>query len=160
MAGTSEALARELEAKVRDAVATLDGLDDTDWTKVTEAERWSVGVTAHHIAGVLEPISRMITTVATGQEPVPLRMDLIDAMNAQHAQDHARCTKTETIALLRRNAAVATAVIRGLSADQLARRGAVLAGVPPMSAEELIRGGVLGHLDEHFGSIRNTAGRD
>ena len=119
-----------------------------------------MGVTAHHIAGVLEPISGMITAVATGPVAVPLRMELIDAMNAQHARDFARCTKAETIALLRRNSALAAAAIRGLGADQLARRATVVEEAPPMSVEELITGGLLAHLDEHFGSIRKTVGHD
>jgi hypothetical protein len=51
-------------------------------------------------------------------------------------------------------------VIRGLSADQLATTGTVLADAPPMSAEALITGGLLTHIDEHFGSIRKTVGHD
>jgi hypothetical protein len=65
----SEALARQFEARIRDALATLARLSDTDWTMVTEAEQWSVGVTAHHIVGVLEPISQMVTAVVAGQSP-------------------------------------------------------------------------------------------
>jgi hypothetical protein len=161
MEAKSEALARQFEAKVQEALATLARLSDADWTKVTEAEKWSVGVTAHHIAGVLEPISQMIKAVVAGQSSAAaLRLDTIDGMNAQHARDYARCTKTETIELLQRGAAVAGGVIRGLSADQLAKKGTVLADAPPMSAEELITGGLLGHLDEHFGSIRKTVGHD
>ena len=33
MAAKSEALARQLEAKVRDATATLERLSDADWTR-------------------------------------------------------------------------------------------------------------------------------
>jgi hypothetical protein len=32
----------------------------------------------------------------------------------------------------------------------------VFAGVPPMSAEDVIKRALLGHIDEHFGSIRKT----
>jgi hypothetical protein len=85
---------------------------------------------------------------------------MVDWMNAQHAKDYARCTEAETIELLQTGAAVAAGVIRGLSADQLAKKGTVLADAPPMSAEELIMDGLLAHLDGHFGSIRKTVGRD
>ena len=157
MAAKSEALARQLEAKVRDATATLERLSDADWTKVTEAEQWSVGVTAHHIAGVPEAISQMVKAMVAGQSPAaPFRLDMVDGMNAQHAKDFARCTKAETTELLQRGAAVAAGVIRGLSAEQLATKGTVLADAPPMTVEELIAGGLLAHLDEHFGSIRKT----
>jgi hypothetical protein len=95
MGEKSEALARQLEAKVQDALATLERLGDADWTRVTEAEQWSVGVTAHHIAGVLEPISLMARALVAGQPPAGFRLDMVDAMNAQHARDYARCTKAE-----------------------------------------------------------------
>ena len=60
MVTKTEELARQFEAKSRDAMATLEKLGEADWTKVTEAEKWPVGVTAHHLASVLEPVSSMI----------------------------------------------------------------------------------------------------
>ena len=50
MAGRSEALAKKFEAKVAEATAVFEKLSDADWKKVTTAEKWPVGVTAHHIA--------------------------------------------------------------------------------------------------------------
>ena len=155
----SEALARELEAKAAEAVATIERLSDADWKKVTPAEKWSVGVTAHHYAGVLEAIAGMIETVATGRPFEPFTPALIDEMNARHARDHAGCTRAETIALLRKGTAVAAATIRGLHDDQLTKSAQVMSGIPPMTVEQLITGGLVAHLDEHFGSIRKTVGR-
>jgi hypothetical protein len=79
-------------------------------------------------------------------------------MNAAHAKEHANCSKAETIVLLEKGAATAAATVRGLSDDQLAKRGIVFADAPPMSAEELIMGGLINHIDDHFGSIRKTVG--
>ncbi len=115
------------------------------------------GVTAHHIAGVLEPISHMVKAVLAGQSG-NFSSDMIDEMNAKHAKDYAHCTKTETIELLKKGAGAAAAVVRGLSDDQLTKSGTVLTGAPPMTVEQLITGGLIAHLDEHFGSIRRTVG--
>lgn len=158
MGTKSEALAKQFEAKSQEAMATLERLGEADWKKVTAAEKWPVGVTAHHLAGAFEPISQMIQTVAAGQSVSGFTMEMLDAMNAQHAKDHADCTKAETIALHRQGTATAVAVIRGLSDDQLAKSGTVLLGVPPMTAEQLIVNGLLNHTDEHYGSIRKTVG--
>jgi hypothetical protein len=46
MGARSETLARQFEAKAREAAAVLEKLSDADWKKVTEAEGWTVGVTA------------------------------------------------------------------------------------------------------------------
>jgi PhnB protein len=158
VAPRSEALARRFEVKAQDALATLERLSAADWRKVTEAEKWSVGVTAHHLAGVLEPVSSMVKAMAAGQ-PLKFRLDTVDEMNAKHAKDHANCTKAETVELLRKGAAVAAAVVRALSDEDLARSGPLAPGAPPMTVEELIAGGLLGHIDDHFGSIRKTVGQ-
>jgi hypothetical protein len=34
----------------------------------------------------------------------------------------------------------------------------VFTGTPPMTAEQLIMLGLVGHIDEHMGSIRRTVG--
>jgi len=158
MGAKSEALAVEFEAKTRNALATLEQLGEADWKKVTAAEKWSVGVTAHHLASVPEPVSNMIRAVAAGQAPGNLTMELFDEMNARHARDFADCTRAETIALHRKGSATAAATIRGLSDVDLATSGTVLKGLPPMSAEQLITGALLAHVDEHYGSIRRTVG--
>ncbi|MGH7366428.1 MAG: DinB family protein [Candidatus Rokuibacteriota bacterium] len=158
MGARSEALARQFEAKAQEAMATLEQLGEADWRKVTEAEKWPVGVTAHHFAGALEPISHMVKAVADGQSLGDFSLDMLDEMNARHAKEYADCTKAETIALHSKGTATAAAAIRGLSDEQLARSAPLLTGAPPMTAEQLITGALLHHIDEHFGSIRKTVG--
>jgi hypothetical protein len=158
MAGKSAALADRFDMEIDRALATLEGLSDADWHKVTAAEGWPVGVTAHHFASVLEPISQLIEGLVAGR-PGTLSGSALDAMNAQHARDYADCTKPETIALLRKGAALASSTIRGLTDAELAKSGTALTNLPPMTAEQLIGAALLSHVDEHFGSIRATVGR-
>jgi hypothetical protein len=158
MGAKGAALAKQFEVKAREALATLERLSETDWKKVTEAEKWSMGVTAHHLASTLDPISNMIKAVAAGQSVSSFRLDELDEMNARHAKDYAGCTKAETTELLERNAAVAVATVRALSDDQLAKSATLFAGAPAMTAEQIITSGLLNHIDEHFGSITKTVG--
>jgi hypothetical protein len=154
----SEALAKQFEAKVQEAVAVIEKLSDADWKKVTEAEHWTVGVTAHHLASALEPVAGIITAIASGQSRGNFTRAMLDEMNARHAQEHANCTKAETIALLKRGAAAAVAVVRGLPDEQLARSGTVFRDASPMTVEQVITSGLITHIDAHFGSIRQTVG--
>jgi hypothetical protein len=140
-------------------VATLERLSDADWQKVTQGEKWTVAATAHHYASVLEPICGMIETVASGRSPEPFNAGMIDEMNARHARDYAGCAKAETIELLRKGVTAATATIRRLSDAQLAKSAKVMSTMPPLSVEQLVTGALLGHMDEHFGSIRKAVGR-
>lgn len=158
MGAKSEALARQFEAKAAEATAVLEKLSDADWKKTTAAEKWTVGVTAHHLARAYEPVAHMVTTIASGQALPHFTRQMLDEMNARHAVESAGCTKAETIALHKKGVAAAAAVVRGLSDEQLARTGIVFAGVPAMSSEQLVMGALINHVDEHMGSIRKTIG--
>jgi uncharacterized damage-inducible protein DinB len=158
MGAKGEALAKQFEAKAQEATAVLEKLSDADWKKMTAAEKWSVGVTAHHVAQSHEGISGIIKAVAAGQSMGNFTMDMLNDMNAKHAKDFANVSKAETIELHKKNAASAAAVVRGLSDDQLAKSATVLTGMPAMTTEQIVTNILINHIDDHFGSIRKTVG--
>jgi hypothetical protein len=158
MGAKGEAFAKEFEAKVDDALALLNRLSEADWKKTTAGESWTVGVTAHHLAGSYEPITGIIRAIAGGQTMPHFTPQMLDERNAQHAKEFAGCTKAETVAMIKKGAAGAAAAVRGLSDADLAKTGTVFAGMPPMSAEDMVKRALLSHLDEHVGSIRKTVG--
>jgi hypothetical protein len=156
MSARAESLAKQFEAKAAEMTAVIKGLSDADWKKTTAAEKWSVGVTAHHVAGGHEGILGIVKTLATGQSIPNFTMDMLDAMNATHAKEQAGCTKAETLALHEKGAAAAAAVVRGLSDAELDKNGTVLVGVPPMTTQQAIEGILINHINDHMGSIRKT----
>jgi uncharacterized protein (TIGR03083 family) len=158
MAAKGEGLAKQFEAKAQEATTVLERLSDADWTKTTSSEKWTVGVVAHHMAGAHEAIAGIVKTVASGQSVPNFTMDMLHDMNAKHAQEHAKATKAETVALHKKSAAAAAAVLRGLGDADYGKSGTVLSGMPPMSAEQVVGGILLRHIDEHLGSIRATTG--
>ena len=158
MGAKGEAYAKQFEAKAEEAVTVLQKLSAADWGKVTEAEGWPVGVTAHHLAGAFEPVAGIVTAIVSGQSRGDFSRGMLDEMNARHAKEHADCTKAETIALHRKGVAAAAAMLRGLSDDELAKSGIVFTDAPPMTAEQVVMGGLISHIDEHYGSIRKTVG--
>lgn len=158
MGARAEALAKEFEARAAEMTKAIGQLTEADWKKVTESEKWPVGVTAHHVAGGHEPISGLVKTVAAGQSVPNFTMEMLHASNAKHAQEHAGCTKAETLALHEKGAAAAAATVRGLSDADLDRSGTVLTGMPPMTAQQVIEGILTSHIGEHLQSIRKTVG--
>lgn len=158
MSARAETLAKTFEAKAADMTATLEKLSDADWKKVTEAEKWPVGVTAHHVAGAHESIAGIVKTIAGGQSLPNFTMDMLNQMNADHAKQFAGCTKAETIELHKKGSAAAAAAVRGLSDEQLGKSGTVLAGMPAMTAQQIVEGILINHIDDHMGSIKKTVG--
>jgi hypothetical protein len=117
-----------------------------------EDENRPVGTVAHHIGVALPRQLAMLRAIVAGEEvPAPSRTG-----NAVHAQANPQPDQGETVALVRGNAAEAAAVIRGLSDEDLDRRGRIMLG--EVSAAEAVERVFLGHITWHEGSIRATLG--
>lgn len=159
MGARAETLAKQFEAKAGELGGTIEKLSDAEWKKVTTAEKWPVGVTAHHVAGAHEGISGMVKTLASGQALPPFNMAMLDEMNAKHAKEFAGCTKAETLALHQKGAASAATIVRGLSDSELDRSGVLLTGMSPMTVQQIVEGILINHITEHLDSIRATVGR-
>ena len=158
MGARAEAFAKQFETKVQDATAVLEKLTDAEWKKITSAEKWSVGVTAHHIAMAHQGIGGIMKALADGKPGPNMPLKALDDMNAQHAKEHASCTKAETITLHKKNAAAAAALLRTIDDAAFDRSSKVFTEAPPMTAAQMA--GILSsHIDEHLGSIRSTVGR-
>ena len=159
MGAKGEALAKKFEAKVQEATAVFEKIGDADWKKVTSAEKWPVCVVAHHIAQAHLGLGGIVKRLADGTAgPPTISMDDIHAMNAQHAKEFAQCTKAETLALHRQNAATVAAILRGIEDAHFERKGPLLKGVPEMSAEQTaggrvtaFRGGLFSFRGRSFG---------
>jgi len=158
MATKSELLATRFETKARESAAVLERLSDPDWKKTTLAEKWTVGVTAHHLATAYDAVAGIVTTIASGGSRGHFTRAMLDELNARHAVEQAGCTKPETLALMRKTAAAAASVVRGLTDAELAKSGIVFDDTPPMTAEQLITRGLIEHTDEHLRSIQETVG--
>lgn len=158
MGARGESLAKQFEAKAQDVTAAIERLTDADWKKVTTAEKWTVGVVAHHIASSHQGLSGIVKMLAEGKPGPSIQMDMIHAGNAKHAQEFANVTKAETLTLHRSNAAAAAALLRGIGDAEFDRSGVVLNGMPPMSAAQLAGGLLCSHMEEHLGSIKATVG--
>jgi uncharacterized damage-inducible protein DinB len=159
MGARADMLAKQFEEKAGELTDTIDKLSDSDWKKVTAAEKWSVGVTAHHVAGSHEPIAGMAKAVASGQTLPPFTMEMLHEGNAKHAKEFAGCTKAETLALQKKRVASAAATVRGLSDAELDRTGTLLTDMPAMSVRQMIEAVLIDHVREHLDSIRATVNR-
>jgi hypothetical protein len=158
MGARAESLAKQYEAKAAEMTATINRLSDVDWKKTTAAEQWSVGVTAHHVAGAHEPIAGIAKTVASGQSIPNFTVAMLNEMNAKHAKDFAGCSKAETLALHQKGVTAAAAIVRGFSDAELDASGTVMAGMPPMTAQQVVESILINHINDHMGSIRKTVG--
>jgi DinB superfamily len=158
MGARAEQLARKFDESCAEMNKIVEALSDADWKKVTSAEKWPVGVVAHHAAEGHAGIAGLVQRVAQGQPLPGLTMDMLNANNAKHAKEQANVTKAETLALLKANGRKASDIVRALSDAELDRSASMLAGMPAMTAAQAIEGILINHVHEHLGSIRATTG--
>jgi len=155
MGARGETFAKQFESKAQEATAVFEKLNDADWKKVTSAEKWPVGVTAHHLASSHQGIGGIMKALADGKSGPNIPMDALHQMNAKHAQDFANCTKAETVELHKKNVSTTAALLRSLDDAAFDKSGTVFTGAPAMSAGQMA-GILCSHIDEHLGSIKKT----
>lgn len=155
MSGRVEALIGRFERANDEVIATVQGCSDQQWRSPCSGEQWPVAVTAHHIGTAYRPLAEMIRALATGQPLPAFTSEMLEARNAEHAQQYAGCSREETVELLRRGGREATAILRGLRDEQLDNGGPLpLLGGQPRSAAQLAEQALLGHTTGHLESIR------
>ena len=156
MGARAESLAKQFETRAAEMSKALGQLTDADWKKVTAAEKWSVGVTAHHVASSHEAIAGILKTLAAGRSIPGFTLDMLHDGNAKHAREFANCTKAETLALHEKGVAAAAATVRALSDAELESSGTVFTGAPSMTTQQAIEGILINHIADHLGSIQKT----
>jgi uncharacterized damage-inducible protein DinB len=156
MSDAAEVLAQRFVQANEEAIRVVESCPDQQWHTHHLSENRPVNVLAHHIAIGHLAIAEWAQSIATGQ-PVPaFTMESFTEPNARHAQQYAKVSKPEVIAELRRQGAAATSVVRGLTDEQLDRTGEFVGR--QWRVRELIEGVLIGHVNNHLGSIREALG--
>ena len=154
MSERAQELAARFEKANDEFIAIVQGCTDEQWHTSVPDDGRSVALVAHHVAGAYRAIASWVRMIAEGQPLPPMTQEMIDEGNAQFAAQRPNPTRQETVDLLRRNGERAASLVRGLSDEQLDRTGSTpLFGPNPLSAEQVIRGTLLGHLRGHRRSI-------
>ncbi len=139
-------------------IAFVDNCSDEDWRKVCSGEGWTVGVVAHHVAAGHFGAIDFVRMIVAGEAIPEITMETIDQMNAQHAKEHANCTREEVLALLRKNGSAFTGYLEGLSEADLVRTGYLAAIGGDVSAQQLIEMVILQLGGEHLDSMKAATG--
>lgn len=157
MGERAQALADRFDAANDDLIAVVNRLTDVQWKAECAREGWSVGVTAHHVAAWYDGTVWLIQAVANGLTEAPMTAEQLHRENAQHARQHAGCTRQETAEFLRRDGAKVVEAIRSLQDEHLDRRVKLHAG--EMTLERAIEFLLVDHVADHLRSIRDAVER-
>lgn len=155
MGTLGESLAIRLEQANEELIRAVESVSDERWTAACPDDGRQINVVAHHVAVGHTSIAGIVQVAAQGGPMPPITMDVIHQGNAEHAREHAGCSRAETVALLRTNGAAAATLVRGLSDEQLNRAVQFMGGdTQPLQIAENI---LIGHVTSHLAAMMATA---
>ena len=154
----SAQLAEQFEAAHDEFIGLIESLNDEQWHRSgknfpkridDEDEGRPLGVIAHHVATNGDWIMQRIQTMLAGGPLSPVNMRVI---NSEHAREHADVTKDEVLRLLRASKPRIAEAVRAIPDNQLDVQRDTPAG--PMSAAQRVERVLIGHMQQHQGSIQ------
>ena len=159
----AELLADRIEQGAATLAAFAESLTEAEW----EAPVWGngkdsrpIGVIVHHVASVYPIEIDLARTIASGRAVTGVTPEVVDQMNAKHAQEHVAVSKAATLELLRRNSRAAAAVVRAFTDEELDRAASFSLNYDaPLTAQFVIEDHALRHSWHHLGRIRAAMGR-
>lgn len=135
-------------------------LSDSEWQMPVEGDGRTVGVVIHHVASTYPLEIELAKLLASGKPITDATMDVVDQMNAEHAQEYAAVEKQETLEFLRSKSRVAAEAVRMFSSEELDNAANVsLNADAPLTAQFFIEDHALRHSFHHLDRIRATLNR-
>ena len=152
-----QALADRFAAFNQQLISFVEQCAAADLRKITQAEGWSVGVTALHVGAIHYPIVQWVQMMVEGTPTPALTMADIDQINLQHTQEHANCTQAEVLDLLRQEGDKAYVYLITLDDTDLNRQAYLKVLDATISAGQLFTAILIDQAEEHLVSMKATA---
>ena len=157
MSKRSDALADRLEQGAAALANFAAALTNDEWNVRTPKDGRKIGVIVNHVATVYPLEIEFAQMVAKGQAVTDLTMEVINAMNADHATANDGVTKEQTLDLLRRNSEAAAAAIRALSDEELDEAVSVsLYGGATLTCQFVLEDHAVRHSYHHLARLKSA----
>jgi hypothetical protein len=157
MTRRADALADRLEQGANNLADLAAALTDAEWRIRVPGDGRTVGVIVHHVATMYPLEIELAQAVAEGKAIAGVTWDAVHEINAKHAREHAKTTRDEAIALLRRNAELAAQAIRALRDEQLDSAAPIsLYFDTPLTCQFFLEDHAVRHSWYHTGRIRQA----
>lgn len=155
----AEMLADRLLEGANSLANYAEGLSIAEWNKPVKGDGRNIGVVVHHVASVYPVEVELAEVIASGKAITDVTKEVIDRMNAEHAEKYANVGKDETLELLKKNSSDAADKVRRLSDADLDNAESVsLNSNAPLTTQFFIEDHALRHSFHHLAHIKNTLG--
>lgn len=137
-----------------------DKLTEADWQTPIKGDGRPVGVIVHHVASTYPLEIELAQMLASGKPITGATVEVVDKMNAEHAQKYAKVGKQETLELLKHNSNFAAESVRAFTDQELENSATVsLSADAPLTAQFFIEDHALRHSFHHLAKIKVSLNR-
>lgn len=156
MSSRSKKLADRLNSLNEEVISFVENCTEDDWSRIG-AEGWPLGVTARHIGANHYPAVSAVKMILSGEKLPEMTMERITEYANRHAREHAACTKSEVLDVLRTQGSKLIEFAGGLEDSDLDKSGYLPALGSNMTVEQYIDTVILQSGREHFKNIKAAA---
>ena len=158
MSDRSKKLAERLNSFNEELISLVRNCTEVDWQKIG-LEEWPIGVTARHIGANHYAAIAAAKKILKGEKFPEMTMDQITEMANRHAREHADCTKSEVLDILRDQGRSVIEFARGLEDSELDKTAYLPALGSDITVEQFLENVILHGANQHFQSMKSAVGR-
>ena len=149
----------QLAERILSGAQTLHNLASTlteeQWNSPVIGDGRPIGVVIHHVASSYPMEIELAQLLANGKAITGATMEVVDQINAEHAEQFAEIQLDETLQLLQTNSLKAANVVRGFSTAELDSAAPVsLNADAPLTCQFFIEDHALRHSYHHLAKIK------
>jgi hypothetical protein len=158
MSDRSKKLADRLNSFNEEVISFVENCTETDLRKIG-AEEWPVGVTGRHIGANHYVVVSWAKMILKGEKFPEMTMEQITENANRHAREHAECSKSEVLDILRNHGRKLVEFAGGLEDAELDKTGYLPALGSGITVEQFLESAVLQSANEHFQSMKTATGK-
>ena len=156
MSQRADELAKRIHTFNQSLIDFVQHCSEAAWGRKCDAEEWTVGVVARHVADGHYRIIEMVKGLTRGEALPDLTRAQVIQMGNAHAAAHADCTREEVLALLTANGRAAAEYVARLSDEALDCKGHLALAGGAVTAQQLLEYVLLASGGEHLSSMQQA----
>lgn len=155
MSKRTEALAVRLEKGAAALADFAARLTEAEWQTRVPHDGRKIGVTVHHVGNMYPLEIQLAQKVAAGEAITGVTSQVVDDINAKHAEENECVSKSAALDFLRKNSTAAAAAIRAFSDDELDAAAPIsLNADAPLTVQFVLEDHAVRHSYHHLAKIR------
>ena len=151
----AEKLAQRIALGANSLFTFAEQLTDAEWNTPVIGDGRTIGIVVHHVASVY-PMEIELAQMLAAEKPITgATIEVVNKMNADHAEENKDITKQETLDLLKHNSSIAVKAVQQFTDKELDNSATVSLNYDaPLTTQFFIEDHAHRHSYHHLAKIK------